>query len=446
VRPIRTLIAGVGAAALVAISGTGALAAPAELSSPAADLRVAMTRLLSEHAALAMEATRQGFDAGDLEDPEFVAAAGALQGNTDDLVAAIDGIYGADAAQAFGAQWEAHIGFFVDYTVGLVTEDTAAQDKAVEDLTGYVTDFGQFLSDATGGNLPADAAQGALSEHVTQLKTQIDQYAAGDYEAAYATAREAYAHMAMTADALSLAIIQQDPDTFSGNDLAWSPAVDLEITLQQLLGEHALLAVEATRNGVTGAEDFDAAAGALGANTADLTAAIESVYGAEAGQAFNAQWAAHIGFFVDYTVATAGGDDAAKQQAADDLGGYVQDFGAFLGTATEENLPTEAAQSSLEEHVGQLAGQVDQFFAEDFEAAYASERTAYEHMYMTGTALAAAIAGQFPDQFPTAAEPADTAVAPAAGTSPAVLIGFGVVALSTLLLARRAIEVRTRAD
>jgi hypothetical protein len=438
------MIASVGAAALIAITGTGVLAAPAELSSPAADLRVALTRLLSEHAALAMEATRQGFDAGDLEDPEFAAAAGALQGNTDDLVAAIDSIYGADAAQAFRAQWEAHIGFFVDYTVGLVTEDQAAQDQAVADLGTYIEDFGQFLSDATGGNLPADAAKAALGEHVTQLKEQLDAYAAGDFETAYATAREAYAHMAMTADALSLAIIQQNPDTFTGNDLAWSPAVDLQIALQSLLGEHAILAIQATRNGLTGAGDFDVSAGSLGANTADLTAAIESVYGADAAQAFNAQWEAHIGFFVDYTVATAGEDEAGREQAVADLGTYIQDFGAFLGTATEENLPTDAARASLEEHVGQLAGQVDQFFASDFEAAYASERVAYEHMYMTGTALAAAIAGQMPDMFPTAPPPSDTAMEPISGPSPVVLAGAALVAVAVLSFTRRAIEVRSR--
>ena len=132
-KKLRTMIASVGAAALLAITGTGAIAAPADLSSPAADLRVALNRLLSEHASLAMEAMRQGIDTGNLEDPEFVAAATALQGNTDDLTGAIESVYGADAGEAFRAQWEAHIGFFVNYTVGLATDDQAAQDAALDD-------------------------------------------------------------------------------------------------------------------------------------------------------------------------------------------------------------------------------------------------------------------------------------------------------------------------
>ena len=440
------MIASVGAAALLAITGTGVLAAPADLSSPAADLRVALNRLLSEHASLAMEAMRQGIDTGDLEDPEFVAAATALQGNTDDLTGAIESVYGADAGGAFRAQWEAHIGFFVDYTVGLATDDQAAQDAALDELAGYRDDFADFLDTATGGGLPSDAAADALQMHVDQLVAQIDAYAADDFDGAYATARDAYAHMGMTADALSLAIIQQDPDTFTGNDLAWSGAVDLQIALDTLLSEHAIIAIQAMRNGVSGAADFDASAAALADNTADLTAAITSVYGEEGGSAFDTQWTAHIGFFVDYTVAVAGDDADGQEAALAELSQYKEDFSDFLDTATEGNAPAGPVADALQAHVDQLVAALDTYAAGDFAGAYVAEREASAHMFMTGGVLAAAIAGQFPDDFPTTPEPSDTAMAPVAGLNPVVLLGFGVVALSTLTLTRRAIEVRSRAN
>ncbi len=444
-RKLRNMIASVGAAALIAISGTGVLAAPADLSSPAADLRVALNRLLAEHASLAMEAMRQGVDTGDLSDPEFAAAAGALGSNTDDLTAAIESVYGADAGDAFRAQWEAHIGFFVDYTVGVATDDQAAKDAALDELAGYREDFAAFLDSATGGGLPADAAADALQMHVDQLVAQIDAYADGDYDGAYAAAREAYAHMSMTADALALAIIQQDPDTFTGNDLAWSPAVDLQIALDMLLSEHAIIAVQAMRNGVTGAPDFDASAGALGSNTDDLTAAIESVYGADAGAAFRTQWEAHIGFFVDYTVGVATDDQAAKDAALDELAGYREDFAAFLDSATGGNAPAGPVADALQAHVDQLVAALDTYADGDFEAAYAAEREASAHMFMTGEVLAAAIAGQFPDQFPTGPIPSDTAMAaPASPASPVVLIGLAVLLLTSLTLTRRAVEVRSR--
>ena len=442
---IRTMIAALATAALLAIPATGALAAPADLSSPAAGLRVALNRLLAEHASLAMEAMRQGVDTGDLSDPEFTAAAGALAGNTDDLTAAIESVYGADAGAAFRTQWEAHIGFFVDYTVGVATDDDAAKTAALDELAGYREDFAAFLDSATGGGLPADAAADALQMHVDQLVAQIDAYAAGDYDGAYAAAREAYAHMSMTADALALAIIQQDPDTFTGNDLAWSPAVDLQLTLDMLLSEHAIIAVQAMRNGVTGAPDFDASAGALAGNTDDLTAAIESVYGADAGAAFRTQWEAHIGFFVDYTVGVATDDQAAQDAALDELAGYREDFAAFLDSATGGNAPAGPVSDALQAHVDQLVAALDTYADGDFEAAYAAEREASAHMFMTGEVLAAAIAGQFPDRFPTGPIPSDTAIAtPVSGTSPLALIGLAVVFLAGLTVTRRAIEVRSR--
>ena len=63
---------------------------------------------------------------------------------------------------------------------------------------------------------------------------------------------------------------------------------------------------------------------------------------------------------------------------------------------------------------------------------------------MTGTALAAAIAGQMPDMFPTTPPPSDTAMEPISGPSPVVLVGAALVAVAVLSFTRRAIEVRSR--
>ncbi len=92
------------------------------------------------------------------------------------------------------------------------------------------------------------------------------------------------------------------PETTAG---VTSPAADLRVTLDELLGEHALLAMFATQKGYDGAPDFEAIAGALDQNGVDLSEAIGSVYGDEAGTKFldgGLLWRDHIGFFVDYTV------------------------------------------------------------------------------------------------------------------------------------------------
>ncbi len=129
---------------------------------------------------------------------------------------AIGAVYGAEAAETFlggTALWRDHISFFVDYTTALAKKDKAGQDKAVNDLMGYVEAFSSFLAEATG--LPKGALRDSIGEHVNQLKAQIDAYAAGDYEQAYTLLREATHHMWMTGDTLAEAIVGQSPDGFS---------------------------------------------------------------------------------------------------------------------------------------------------------------------------------------------------------------------------------------
>ena len=80
------------------------------------------------------------------------------------------------------------------------------------------------------------------------------------------------------------------------------------MTLDRLLGEHAVLAMNATNLGVTGSKAFPAAAKTLDRNSVEISQAIGSIYGAKAAKTFldgPFQWRAHIGFFVDYTVALA---------------------------------------------------------------------------------------------------------------------------------------------
>ena len=181
-------------------------------SSPAADLRIALDRLLSEHATLAMVATQKGLK----DSPDFEAIAAAVDANSVELSEAIGSVYGDDAAKTFldgKAMWRDHIEFFVAYTTALAKKDKAGQTKAVNDLKGYIEAFSGFLADATG--LPQGALRTSITEHVNHLKGQIDAYAAGDYAKAYLLLREATAHMWMTGTPLAEAIVKQDPDSFS---------------------------------------------------------------------------------------------------------------------------------------------------------------------------------------------------------------------------------------
>ncbi|WP_347549754.1 hypothetical protein ABFG93_19980 [Pseudalkalibacillus hwajinpoensis] len=178
-----------------------------------------------------------------------------------------------------------------------------------------------------------------------------------------------------------------------------TPAADLRADLGQLLSEHAYLAVETMRKGAEGSADFEASAGALSANTEDLTAAITSVYGEEAGAEFNEIWSNHIGFFVDYVKATGNEDEDAKQKALENLEGYKSDFSMFLENATGERLEAENLSEGLQAHINQLIGAFDSYVAGDYEKAYEHEREAIAHMHMVAKGFSSAITDQFPDKF-----------------------------------------------
>ena len=185
------------------------------------------------------------------------------------------------------------------------------------------------------------------------------------------------------------------PMSMSSSSKSTMTAADLRVTLDNLLGEHAVLAMNATNAGYSGAKNFPAIAAQLDKNSVALSKAIASLYGKSAGNTFlngKFMWRAHIGFFVDYTVALAKHDKAGQMKAVANLGKYVSKFGAFLAGAT--GLPTAAVQNDLLAHVTQLKQQLDLYAAGNYTQAATVFDQAYQHMFMTGDLLAAAIAKQ----------------------------------------------------
>jgi hypothetical protein len=172
-------------------------------------------------------------------------------------------------------------------------------------------------------------------------------------------------------------------------------AADLRVTLDNLFGEHAVLAMNATNAGVAGSKGFPAAAKALDNNSVALSKAIGSVYGAKAGQTFlngKFMWRDHIKFFVDYTVAKAKKDIAGQNKAVANLKQYTVTFGNFLAGAT--GLPKLAVRNDLLGHVLELKGQLEDYAAGNYTKATADYHAAYNHMFMTGDLVAGAIAKQ----------------------------------------------------
>jgi len=380
------------ASSSVVASGSPA-AAGVMTDTAAADLRTKLDLALGEHIIYAAKATEAalGGRAG-----EFAAYGDLLNKNGTDIGAMIGSVYGAGAADQFNKIWSAHNGFFVDYTTGVAKKDKAMQDKAVNDLTTiYVPQFADFISGATG--LPKDAVTSLTTDHVLQTKQVVDDQAKGDWKAAYADLRKAYAHMQMIGDAIAPAIAAKFPDKVAGD--AANKGVDFRVALNQLLQEHLYLASAATDAALAGRTDeFAAAGGALNTNGTDIGAAIGSLYGTDAGDQFNKIWSAHNGFFVDYTTGVAKKDKAMQDKAVNDLTTvYLPQFVDFLAGATD--LPKDALTNLVKEHVLTTKAVVDAQAAGDFKAAAAADRTAGQHMEMIGDPLAKAIVAKLPAKF-----------------------------------------------
>lgn len=175
-------------------------------------------------------------------------------------------------------------------------------------------------------------------------------------------------------------------------------AAGLRVVLNNLEAQHVDLASAATRAGFDGSPMFEASAGALDENSVALSKAIGSVYGGEAEAKFLEIWRSHITFFVNYTVAAKGGDQAGMDKAVSDLNGYVSAISDLLGGAT--GLPKEAVASLITEHVGLLKSAVDKHAAGDYAGSYAAQHDAREQITTKiADTLAGAIVKQNPDKF-----------------------------------------------
>jgi hypothetical protein len=371
----------------------------------AATLRAGLTDLLSEHvylAALATGAALRGDTAG------FESFAAALNGPTDsntaDLVAAIGSAYGPEVGKAFDGLWRSdkHIPQFVAYTQATAKGDTVGQDAAVTQLKAYAKEFGTTIN-SVNDKLPAEVVENAIVEHATELIKVINAQKAGDQTVVYQALRTAYSHMAHTAQALAGGTVAKFPAKFDG--AVDTKAADLRSGLNLLLREHVWLAGSATGAALGGRmPQFEAVAAALNgptnSNTADIVAAIGSVYGAEVGKAFDGLWRSdkHIPQFVAYTQAAGKKDQAGMDAAVTQLKAYAKEFGTTINSVNDQ-LPAEAVEAAIVHHATTLLAVIDAQAAGDKAKSATELRTAVGHMSATGLALAGGTVAKFPEKF-----------------------------------------------
>jgi hypothetical protein len=178
--------------------------------------------------------------------------------------------------------------------------------------------------------------------------------------------------------------------TATGSAAKTSPE-QLRGQFEQLLGQHALLAVRLMRSVVTAAPDFrQAATASLGQNTNALSQLVSSAYGAAQGERFQQLWQRHITDLLAYASGVAGHDAAATQTARAALMADADAYGSWFAQASKGRVRASEAAAGVRMHVEDLMQQLDAYAARDYQRAYQLERAAYEHMFTAGATLARA--------------------------------------------------------
>lgn len=372
------------------------LTATAQEAVPA-DLGTAFEQLLGHHATLAARLVRTGMRG---DDDLVEATDQALVANTDDLGAIVEGLFGAEAAQQFERLWATHLASLFDYASAVAEGETAQRDRARAELEQYSTGVASFLAGATGGRIPEATLAEAFTVHVGHLTGEADAYGAGDFERAYQLQRDAFAHVFPLGRTLAAALAAETgrPPVPMGD-----PAQQHRSTWGQLLGEHFELGVDAMRAATSGAAEFSAAAGALAANTAEITGSLDALFGPERAAGFNQAWADHVDLLVAYTTALAEGDDDAREAARGDMGRYREAVAQTFNEATGGRIPPAALQATLSTHDDHLVQQIEAYANGDFATAYDLSYEGYSHMFDLAAALAPAIEAQLATQAPVGA-------------------------------------------
>jgi hypothetical protein len=362
-------------------------------NTAAAQLYAGLDQLLREHVDLTVNVVQTAITKG-VSSANTKAALAALDQNTQGLGAAIGSVYGSAAQQQFLKLWRAHIGYFVNYTIGVATHDSAKVATAQRDLAGYTAQFSKFISGAT--KLPAAAVAADLKGHVSTLEAAINAIVAKKPDAGLKI-EMAGMHMDGTAQVLAQGIVASKGISGKVTGAGSSLRAALTGLLVQHVAATAFVVQTAVANGGNlKAPEVKGAISALTDNTNQLGTAIGSVYGSAAKTEFLKLWNAHIGYFVSYTLGQATHNAKMVATAQKDLDGYISKFSTFMAGATK--LPASAVAADLRGHVSTLETAINAIVAGSPKAS-TDLLMAENHMAGTAAVLAQGIAASMPSMF-----------------------------------------------
>ena len=181
-------------------------------SSAAADLKVAMRKLWTDHTVW----TRDYIIAAVDDKPDAMAAANRLMKNQEDIGKAIAGYYGAAAGQQLTSLLKEHISIAVDLIKAAKAGNKTAQQQADDRWQKNAVDIATFLSKANS-NWPKDTLVDMMKKHLSTTTAEVTARLTHDWEGDVRAYDAVYDHILMMADALSDGIIKQFPEKFKAS-------------------------------------------------------------------------------------------------------------------------------------------------------------------------------------------------------------------------------------
>ena len=354
------------------------------------ELRAQFEQLLGHHALLAVRLMRSVV----ARTPELrQAAEAALKENTGALTQLVTVAYDDAHSDRFEQLWQRTVLDLTAYAEAVDAGDAAARQSARADLGADADAYGSWVAQASDGRV--GDAPSVMRTHVEYLTRQLDAYAAGDYATAYRVERQAYEHLFTAGVALAKGSVA--PKAAATLD---APPEQLRSAFAMLLGEHMELIIGAQRATFTGAEEFEAAAAQVNANSDALTKGMGAIVGPQKAAEFQSAWAEHVEGLMAYSTAVAGNDEAAKAAAEENLSGIAGRLALYLSDIVRNELPVEPLTEALSAHDTHLVDQVDAYAAKRYSEALQMERDGYQQMLGVAGTLVGAIQKTVKPQLP----------------------------------------------
>jgi hypothetical protein len=176
-------------------------------------------------------------------------------------------------------------------------------------------------------------------------------------------------------------------------------AADLRANLVTLGASHMYLTDQAVDAALDGNADAAQLKTQLITNGTSISAAVGSVYGQSAQDAFQKLWNVHLGDFVNYAVAGKKGDAAAKAAALADIDANYTKPIAMLLSGANPNLPEATVETAFRDHVTMTAAVIDDHNAGKYDQEMTDQQAAVDHIKGLMSTLAGAIVKQYPSKF-----------------------------------------------